>query len=183
MINKKFLLIILSSLLLLWNCDECSTCTNPPGEEDKILVNTSFEKNGNPSADEWIISQPPFGNFITDTPSNSGTYSVALEAGNPFGGEATITVKSLTDFDIYKLSFYTKFEKINGTAGLFFIKDGAVSKENIISVTDTSWTLYSITDTFQTSVADSIRILFRGGTTPIIAGKTFFDLCKLEAVE
>ena len=182
MINKKFLLVILSSLFLLWNCDECSNCPDPPGEEDKILVNTSFEKNGNPSANGWIISQPPLGNFMTDAPPEGGTYSVALEAGNP-GGKATITVKSLTDFDIYMLSFYAKFEKINGTASLFFIKNGAVSKENIISVTDTSWTLYSITDTFQTSAGDSIRILFRGGGTPSMAGKTFFDLCKLEAVE
>ena len=183
MINKKFILIILSSLLLFWNCDECSTCTNPPDEEDKILVNTSFEKNGNPSADGWIISQSPLGNFITDTPPDGGTYSVALEASNPFGGEAVITVKSLIDFDIYKLSFYAKFENISGTARLFFIKNGAVSKQNIITITDTSWTLYSITDTFQTSAGDSIKILFRGGTTQIAPGKTFFDLCKLEAVE
>lgn len=183
MINKKSILLMLSSLFLFWNCNEGSTLTNSPGEEDKIQVNTSFEKNGNPSADGWIISQPPLGNFITDTPPDGGTYSVALEAGNPFGGEATITVKSLTNFDIYNLSFYAKFEKIKGTAGLFFIKDGAVSKGNIISVTDTSWTLYSIIDTFQTSTGDSIKILFRGGTTPIIEGKTFFDLCKLEAVE
>ncbi|MCK5346982.1 MAG: hypothetical protein KAR20_26415, partial [Candidatus Heimdallarchaeota archaeon] len=119
MINRIFLLIIFSSLILLWNCDDCSTCTDPPGEEDKILVNTSFEKNGNPSADGWSIT---LGDFSTDTPPGGGNYSVALEANNPFGGEATITVKSLTDFDIYKLSFYAKFEKINGTAGLFFIK-------------------------------------------------------------
>ncbi|RLC51598.1 MAG: hypothetical protein DRI23_04660 [Candidatus Cloacimonadota bacterium] len=183
MINKKFLIIILSSLFLLWNCDECSTCTNPPDEEDKILVNTSFEKNGNPSADGWNISPPPLGNFASDAPSGGGTYSVALEANNPFGGEAAITVKSLTDFDIYKLSFYAKFEKIYSTASLFLIRNGRVSKENTVFVTDTIWTLYSITDTFQTSAGDSIRILFRGGTTAVIAGKTLFDLCKLEAVE
>ncbi len=183
MINKKFLLIIFSSLLLLWNCDECSTCTDPLGEEDKILVNTSYEKNGNPFTDGWIISPAPLGNFVTDTPPGGGTYSVALDANNPFGGEAAITVKSLPNFDIYKLSFYAKFENISGTASLFFIENGAISQQNIISVTDTSWTLYSITDTFQISTGDSIKILFRGGTTPIIAGKTFFDLCKLEAVE
>ena len=178
--NKIFLLIILSSTCLLWNCDECSTCTDPPGDEDKILVNTSFENNGNPFADGWIIT---LGDFSTDTPADGGIYSVALEANNPFGGEATITVKSLTDFDIYNLSFYAKFENIRGYASLLFIKDGEVSKQNFITITDTSWTLYSITDTFQTSAGDSIKILFRGGTTSIFPGKTFFDLCKLEAVD
>jgi len=182
MINKKFLLIILSSLFLLWNCDECSTCTNPPDEEDKILVNTSFEKNGNPSADGWNISSPPFGDFVIDAPTDGGTYSVALDAGNP-GGEAAITVNALTNFDIYKLSFFAKFENINGTAGLFFIKNGVVIKNSNITITDTSWTLYSITDTFQTSTGDSIKVLFRGGITQLLPGKNYFDLCKLEAVE
>jgi len=181
MINKKFLLIILSSLFLLWNCDECSTCTNPPDEEDKILVNTSFEKNGNPSTDGWMISIA-LGYFVTDTPTGGGSYSIALEASNP-GGEAVITVGALTGFNVYRLNFFAKFENISSSATLSFIRNGTVSKEKNISITNTNWTSYSIKDTFQTNVGDSIRILFRGGIIQLLSGRTYFDLCKLEAVE
>ena len=182
MINKKFILIIFSSLFLLWNCDECSTCTDPPGEEDKILVNTSFEKNGSPSADGWTISQPPLGNFVTDTPPGGGTYSIFLEASNP-GGLAKIQVAALSSINIYHLSFWAKSKFVIGGANLSFVRNGSVVDQKKLSIPDTVWTMYILTDTFQVNQGDSIRIEFYAGISAIETGGSYFDLCKLETVE
>lgn len=179
MINKKILLTILCSVLLLWNCDECSTCTNPPGDEDKILVNTSFEKNGNPSADGWIIT---LGDFSTDTPAHGGEYSIFIEAGNP-GGFVETQVAALSSMNIYHLSFWAKSKFVIGGTNLSFVRNGSVVNQKRLSIPDTIWTMYILTDTFQVNQGDSIRIQFYAGISPIVPGGSYFDLCKLEAIE
>jgi hypothetical protein len=178
--NLKKYLILLLFIIFNYGCSEEENPINPP--EGNLIINTSFEKNGQPSSDGWKVTSTLPNNFSNDVPDSGGSFSLVLEAGW-VGGFAEIKVPALVQYSNYKLSFWSKYSAFKGSATLSLLRNGTAIKENSVTVNDIVWGNYSVSDTFSVVQGDSIMVQLSGGYAQLLPGETYFDLCKLEAFE
>lgn len=178
----KNFLFLFTLLLFLYSCAEEET-TEPTDEN--LLVNTSFEKNGQASSEGWIL--PSGSEFATDVPPNGGSYSLVLEATQPPEDYAFIKVPVKTQYPINKLTFWAKStgvtNNIYGKAILSLVRNGSQIKSNSILVDGIVWQSYSIRDTFNVADGDSFMVQFTAGISQLLSGKTYFDLCQLQGIK
>jgi hypothetical protein len=178
--KRKLLVKQLSYLLfalLIFGCTEEET-TEPTDEN--LLINTSFEKDGKFSSDGWTL--PAQSDSSADVPAGGGSYSLELEASQPPESYAQITVPVNTQFSNYKLTFWSKYSVIEGKALLSLIRNGSAIKSLSILVEDIVWKSYSIQDTFNVALGDSFMVQLTGGSSQLLPGKTYFDLCQLQGI-
>lgn len=167
-------------VLIIASCQEDENEIITPGTN--VLVNTTFEKGDSASADGWIISPPPLGGFSEDIPPGGGNYSLQLQASNPEGGRATITVPVILEKPVYEFTFWAKTYENSNSVFLDFISSSETPQTDTILVRDSVWTEYSFTtDTLQVSQGDSLRITFQAGIEQILLINSYFDRCRLEA--
>ncbi len=175
LINKFLFLFIL--LAVIYSCNEKET-TAPT--EENLLVNTSFENNGRFSSDGWTL--PAQSDSSSDVPPNGGSFSLVMEAGNP-PEFAYVKVPVKTQFNKFKLTFWSKYSVVEGKAVLSLIRNGAVIKSMSILVEDIIWKSYAIQDTFTVATGDSFMVQFNGGIAQLFPAQTYFDLCQLQGIE
>jgi len=178
-LKKNWILLLV--ILVNPGCSEEDNPVNPP-VVDKVLFNTSFEKNGQPSEDGWRINSGLVNNFSADVPDSGGSYSLVLEAGWN-GGTAEIQVPALLQYSNYQLSIYSKFHQIEGRAFLSQMRNGNVVSENSVTINDTTWNAYTLSANFSLMEGDSLKVTLYGGLTQLVSGESYFDLCKLDAIE
>ena len=179
--TKLFSFLTISILITFFvsSCSENETSVNPPA--GNTLINTSFEKNGQFSADGWTL--PTQSDSSKDVPPNGGNYSLLLKASWFPELYAEIKVPVLSQYNNYKLSFWSKYSTIKGKALLILLRNGLTVKSKSILVDDIVWRNYSITDTFSVAEGDSFLVQLTAGISQLLPGDTYFDLCTLEAVE
>ena len=181
----KYKLVSLFAVTILFatlisSCSKEENSVNPP-TSGNYLINTSFEKNGFFSADGWSL--PSNIDSSSLVPLNGGKYSLGLESVSPPEEFAEIKVPVLTQFNNYKFSFWSYSNAIYGRAILSLLRNGSIIDSTSISIQELSWYNYTISDTFNVAAGDSFLVQFSGGTSPVLFGETYFDLCTLEAVE
>lgn len=168
--------------LLMFGCTQDDP--TEPTEENTLLY-TSFEQNGKFSSDGWIL--PALSDSSYDIPSGGGTFSLELEASQPPEIYAQITVPVKTQFNNFKLTFWSKStavtNNIYGKAVLSLVRNGSTIQSSSVSVDDIIWKSYSIQDTFTVASGDSFLVQLSAGISQIFSGKTYFDLCTLYGVE
>src|SRR4030067_294101 len=109
--------------LLIFGCTEEET--TEPTDENTLLY-SSFEKNGRFSPDGWTL--PVQSDSSSDVPSGGGKFSLVLEASNPPEVYAQIKVPVKTQFNEFKLTFWSKYSVIEGMAILSLVRNGSVIK-------------------------------------------------------
>lgn len=174
-----FTLFILFALLTS-SCTKEENSVNPPS--GIAILNTSFEKDGFFSAEGWTLSSNS--DSSTDAPTDGGKYSLLLESN--WGPElyAEIKVPVLTQYNNYKLSFWSKSTGgVYGRAVLSLLRNGSVIKSQSKMVEFNTWHSYVISDTFSVAQGDSFLVQLSAGINQLFTGNTYFDLCTLEAVE
>jgi hypothetical protein len=182
---KLFSLFTISMLLTFFvsSCSEDETSVNPPSANS--LINTSFEKNGYFSDDGWTL--PAQSDSSNEVPANGGNFSLLLKASWFPELYAEIKVPVLSEYNYYKLSFYSKSSGV--TSGVFgrgilsLLRNGSTIKSKSITVNDINWRSYTIVDTFNVADGDSFLVQLTAGISQLLPGDTYFDLCTLEAVE
>ena len=179
---KKHILLIYPFLLglvfLFSGCTEEET-TEPTDEN--LLLNTSFEKNGKFSSEGWTL---PIGtDSSSNVPSGGGNYSLVLNASSPPEVYAQIKVPVKTNYNEFKLTFWSKYSVIEGKVILSLVRNGSVIDSSSILVDDIIWKDYSIQDTYNVSAGDSFMVQLTAGISQLLPGKTYFDLCKLYGVQ
>lgn len=163
------------------------SCSNDPTEptDENTLLNTSFEKNGKFSPDGWTL--PALSDSSNDVPSGGGNFSLVLEATDPPEVYAHITVPAKTQYNNYKLTFWSKSTAVTnnvyGKAILSLVRNGSVVKSSSITVEDIIWKSYSIQDTFSVASGDSFLVQLSAGFSQLFAGKSYFDLCRLYGID
>ena len=179
----RLLSIFILFTLIIYSCTSEDNSVNPPSGNS--LINTSFEKNGYFSTDGWIL--PAQSDSSKDVPANGGNYSLLLYSNAPPEVFAEIKVPAMTQFSDFRLSLWSKSigvtNNVYGKAILSLIRNGSVIKSQSVTLDDISWRNYSIEDTFSVAENDSFKVQLSGGVNQILGGSTYFDLCKLEAVE
>ena len=180
-INQHVFSILLFSIIFLLGCSDNKNPVTPTPDSN-ILLNSSFEKNGIANTEGWEISARPYGEIANEAPTGGGNYCLKLEASNP-GGMAKRQIPAVSSKEIYKLSFWAKTNQPSSKAFFELIRNGLVENQTELSVIDTTWTEYSVKDTFQVMSGDSLRITFQERITQLQMFESYFDLVKVETVE
>jgi hypothetical protein len=184
----KYELVSLFTLFMLFalltgSCTKEENSVNSPS--GNFLINTSFENNGRFSTDGWTL--PSNSDSANDVPVNGGNYSLVLKSVSPPPVYAEIKVPVLTQYNNYKFSFWSKSTGISsgvyGKAILSLLRNGSTIDSVSISIQEIDWYYYTVSDTFNVAVGDSFLVQLSAGTSELLPGKTYFDLCTLEAVE
>lgn len=152
----------------------------PPGE---VLLNSSFERDGQPYNDGWNIEDESIGSYSTDVPPGEGNYSLCPRGDtlNLLGQWAKFRLPAIDGNNVYQFSFWGKQQ---GACGVFYLyvktsdTSGYYTKSKLAC--DSTWSNYSVIDTIQTNENDSLVLLIGGELAWMPDGKAYFDLCKLE---
>ena len=164
--------------LLIFGCTEEET--TEPTDENTLLY-SSFEKNGRFSPDGWTL--PIQSDSSSDVPSGGGKFSLVLEACNPPEVYVQIKVPVKTQFNEFKLTFWSKYSVIEGMAILSLVRNGSVIDSSSILVNLNIWKSYTIQDTFSVAAGDSFMVQLSAGISQLLPGKTYFDLCRLQGID
>jgi len=177
---KSFTKILVGFLfsLFIYGCTEEET-TEPTDEN--TLLSSSFEKNGKFSPDGWSL--PALADSSNDVPTGGGNFSLLLEASQPPEVYAQIKVPVKTDYNEFKLTFWSKYSVIEGKVILSLVRNGSVIDSSSIMVDDIIWKSYSIQDTFSIAAGDSFMVQVTAGISQLLPGKTYFDLCRLYGID
>jgi hypothetical protein len=180
MLNKLLFVFIL--LIIICSCNE-EEPTAPT--EENLLLSTSFEKNGQASADGWTL--PAGSDFSTSVPPNGGSYSLGLNSSSPPGDYAFIKVPVKTQYTINKLTFWAKSTGVSnnvyGKAVLSLIRNGSEIESRSIQIDVIDWRSFSIQDTFSVAAGDSFLVKLSGGISQLLPGTAYFDLCQLQGIK
>lgn len=180
----KLLHTAVSLLILISIGVSCTNKATEPTDENTLLY-TSFEKNGKFSTDGWIL--PNQSDSSSDVPSGGGNFSLLMEATEPPEVFAYIKVPVKTQYNNFKLTFWSKStavtNNIYGKAILSLVRNGSIIRSSSITVEDIIWKSYSIQDTFSVAAQDSFLVQLSAGFSQLFAGKSYFDLCTLYGVE
>ncbi|MBK9097774.1 MAG: hypothetical protein IPM14_06510 [bacterium] len=182
--NTKIFFTGLSLLLMTFIVVSCTEDPTEPTEENTLLY-TSFENNGRFSADGWTL--PALSDSSSAVPSGGGNFSLVLEATEPPEVYAQITVPVKTQYNNFKLTFWSKSTAVTnnvyGKAILSLVRNGSIVQSSSVTVEDIIWQSYSIQDTFSVASGDSFLVQLSAGFSQLFAGKTYFDLCTLYGID
>jgi hypothetical protein len=178
--------IVLISILLcaattFWACSKSRDRISGPTGDENLLINSSFEINGEPSLHGWVVSQPAAVHFSENTPPMGGSWSVAMGPGwIPMVYFISETIAAPEGTHRYTLSFWAKKRDVGGWAE-FILKqpDSSIVCKTML-VPDSTWTFYSLLDTVSANDGDSLTIKLTGGWSELAGGETFYDLVRLE---
>jgi len=178
--HKSFtkILVVFLFVLFIYGCTEEET--TEPTDENTLLF-SSFEKNGKFSPDGWSL--PALADSSNDVPTGGGNFSLLLEASQPPEVYAQIKVPVKTDYNEFKLTFWSKYSVIEGKVILSLVRNGSVIDSSSIMVDDIIWKSYSIQDTFSVAAGDSFMVQVTAGISQLLPGKTYFDLCRLYGID
>lgn len=183
-VSNYFVIFISIGILYLLSCNKNAS---PLEIKDKtnLILNSSFEVNGQPSLKYWYIQDSSQINFSHDTPIGGGKWSICLHAEwyGPLPKSPSYFVPLPQGKHILKFSVYGKSKTIHGAAFLILKKDAhqEITAQNLI--TDSTWTIYSTIDTLNINKGDSLFVLLYGGGTELVDGITYFDLVDLELID
>jgi len=177
------LYFLLLSTLLLYHCTNISNSIIAPGESNNLIINPSFEENGDSSLTDWFVNMPSLVNFTNDTPPNGGNWALTIDVLWGIGNIVTSTVNIPPGTHIYKFSFWSKYFVKSGYANLSSVTTDSIYIINHIQINSDIWTKYSMIDTITSNSKDSLRVTLSGGFFNTLPGNTFFDLLTIELLE
>ncbi len=183
--NRSIFLLyfLILSAFLLYHCTNISNSIIAPGESNNLIINPSFEENGDSSLADWFVNMPTLVNFTKDTPPNGGNWALTIDVLWGIGNNVISTINILPGTHVYKFSLWSKYFVKSGYADLSLVTADSVFIINHIQINSDIWTNYSMIDTITSNPGDSLRIILSGGFSHILPGNTFFDLCTLELLE
>ncbi len=153
-----------------------------------LVQNGSFEFNGHPSLQGWLVDSDTSNvSFSADAPPHGGDYSLSLNcdwiyAGYVESGMGVPAGKVILRFSVWGKAIRGQGWEAGAFALLYFKRGGILSGINGIFVTDSSWTFGSVTDTLNTLPGDSVVVALAGDEGQFAGGRALFDLCRLEVL-
>ncbi len=160
----------------------CDHLTELAPQQEELITNPSFERNGQPSLDGWTVDSniniTPV--FSADVPSSGGKWSVVIAAGDRvmFMLHAHVTVPA--GQHPYHFSIWGKCDGKSGYADLAL--NG--TRFRSISIVDTTWTLYEADDALEAVSGDEVTItLTSHGSDGTNAPACWFDLCRFNVIK
>ena len=173
--------LILSAAIVvgICSCKKSGDTIIGPLSGVNLIANFSFESNGTPSFRGWQVIDTSVVRFSKDIPPDGGAWSIYIETvwGPPARVQTVVALPEGTH--PYKLSTWAKRRGVGGTISLIFNK----AIRNSLTISDTTWTVYTFNDTLTTVVGDSVVVELAGGFSQRLFGSTYFDICKFERLD
>lgn len=179
-------IVFLATLLFVagsFMCNKSDLWVAVPPITTNLISNSSFEFNGVPSLQGWVMFLSPPLDTLRDAPTGGGTWSVAIRGVNflPIPSMRFIAAAPAGSH-VYQLSVWGKFAIRAGFAGLNLLRNDTTYPQMGLSINDTTWAWYHALDTLTTINGDSLEVRLSGAYAGL-ASKTFFDLCKLDVIK
>lgn len=170
-------------ILAVFGCKESSTISGTT-EPQELIVNGSFEQNGNPSLDGWSQSLPDttFAQYSIDAAPDGGLYSISLVNGwGPLPKLQAYVFAPLGTYS-YRLSVWSKclapvgysLGSIGGIE-ILHLNNGIIIHSKKLSFSDSLWTEYMLIDTINSSLGDKLIVSLSTGQMQWHYGRTLFD--------
>ena len=180
-ITKGFLL---KWLILFWGFFLSETCFSQ-------ILNGSFETNGQPSLNNWLITCEG-GESFYDAPADGGSWCLRLPEGNLQGCFPEIAQQKIPNIgngDIWQVSVWARqYEKKTSPTSIY-LKVFHPSGDSSIIAKDTTtandWTLLTIVDTLLIEEGDSVFIVLDAGITSgpqLVDSYSYFDLVTADNI-
>jgi hypothetical protein len=175
-----YICLLPAILLAIPGCSKEDSNSSTSADSINYIHNSSFEYNNMPSLDNWRSDQGLSVIFSNDVPPGGGTWSVMLQTvwGPVLMLENTVAAVPGTQFLRY--SVWSKGEGVMGKAEFYVIRQDSMILRKGFDITDSSWVWYSYLDTVTLVAGDSLCVRLSGGFSNLLAGSTWFDLCKIE---
>ncbi len=151
------------------------------------ILNGSFEKDGQPSLDNWTIICDQ-GIPIQDTPDDGGVWCLRLAMGNYQGcypSRAEQVIPDVRQGDIIQVSAWAKQDKLKDSPTSLYLKiyhaKGEATTLSVDTTTSEEWVKLTVTDTLKIDEGDSVAIVLDPGTTSgpqILNSDSYFDLVE-----
>ncbi|GMR25669.1 MAG: hypothetical protein BMS9Abin39_0982 [Ignavibacteria bacterium] len=177
------LYFLIPSVFLLFHCTKISNTIIAPDEGTNLIINPSFEENGDSSLVGWNAKIPSTVNFTKDTPPNGGKWALTIDVLWGIGNNVITTVNIPPGIHVYNFSFWSKYFVKPGYADLSLVTADSIYIINHIQINSDVWTNYSMIDTITSNSGDSLSVILSGGFSITVPGNTFFELCTLEHLE
>jgi hypothetical protein len=163
-----------------------NACSDSDKHEPEVLFNSSFERNGNPTLDEWSLVGFPVESAM-DAPPGGGLWSVSLIGGAPPSGGLIAAVSDVQNGDLIRVSAYVLGAGPFGGAYVSLLV-GDNSERDYGHVrfrrsTDTAWTRVEFVDTVDARPGDSTWVRVWPLYNPITAPRGLVDLVKVERLK
>jgi hypothetical protein len=182
--------IFLSSfilMLVILNCKDSTTISGAP-EDQELIVNGSFEQEGNPSLVGWKLfyTDTITVKFSQDAAPNSGLYSISLL--NEWGPvpELQASVGAAKGTHRYRLSVWSKSPDFIGyplgavgVARLYHQTADTVIFRKLLSFSDSLWTEHILLDTVSCSLGDMLIVSLSAGQGQWNWGRVLLDNVSL----
>ncbi|HEY5370042.1 MAG TPA: hypothetical protein VIJ75_13755 [Hanamia sp.] len=168
---------ILLTLLTVVSCKR--DVAIPQKENGNLIINSSFENNGQQSFQGWTGSGY---SFVNDVPTNGGQWALQLEPEwFPGEGYAETFITGYSGTNTFVLTCDTK--TINWTGHIILrTKDinGTITNLQNITFNNSSWNTISLTTTVLLQQTDELIVHLSAGGTEVATGQVLFDNVKLQ---
>lgn len=166
-VNKKGFIFVLFAVtpLLLVSCSKSPTAPNNTGN---LITNPDFQLNGSPSLAGWAINDTAWVKVVSNAPPGVTTWSLwtAPAGGIIPGGVATTYVTGQSGQGIYRFSC----AEVNmahgywGYATIAQLRSRTTISSRSISLEDSVWAMYTMSDTLDLLPSDTISITIATGS-------------------
>jgi hypothetical protein len=176
------ILCIVSALLTLPGCSKDDSGGGNTHDTIDYIRNYSFEYNNMPSLENWTSDQGFAVEMSNSTPPGGGTWSVMFET--VWGPQRYLknTVVGPQGNVIFLYSVWAKAEGLGGKAEFFIVHQDILTVRKLFEITDTTWSRLIALDTLALASGDSIGVRVSGAVNQLLAGKTWFDLARIEKI-
>ena len=159
-----------------------------PQPAEKLILDSSFERDGLPTFEGWRIANPSVTTLVREPAPGGGEWSLGLEADwAPTTGVVTRPILGVRDGDVLRLSAFVRAVDVEG-GGAIGLSIGPsyglrTNRAKWASTDGTAWTLLSVQDTVSLGPADTVWVaLTSGGAEVAPRSQGRFDLVVLSRI-
>ena len=179
-----------TTLLLLFCAFLSASCSNSvtgPNGGQNLLTNSTFEINGKPSLEGWVVPDTSAVHFSSDVPQGGSGSSIVMHIGQfaPWPGNSVFaTVIPPQGTHSYSLSVFD----MGAGGGVFvYLNRPNTSNSSLVASLRTkgtaSWVLSTQTDTLSTMPGDTVFVTISGGGSPEVGGTSYYNTCTFELLK
>ena len=177
------------AILLLVLLSGCADSTTAPesGNDQNLLSNGSFEREGEASLEGWRVADPVVVELADDPGPAGGDHNLCMHASwLPPSGFVWAPVPGVRNGDVLTASTWMKVggeHWLPPSFTLFVGQDplnAGMGTSKVATTDSTDWTLLEIVDTITLGAADSVYIVLRGPACETCPhGMACFDLVQV----
>ncbi len=151
-----------------------------PENGGQVLLEESFERDGQPSHEGWEV---PLASFANEAPEDGGQWSLQLEPGwAPDEGYGKICLSDTPGQSKYRLTVWAKDVHASGRGyvSLGVLSGGEITQERRVFVNSPQWAPVTLEVTLNLQPGEEICIKLSAGMTEVATWQVRFDRVRLE---